>query len=429
MRNVNADDLDQLAKLIDGKGGVGDKLAEAMTRASALGVSDRLAPIKPMRTWVTDTGPDMRTRATKVRAETLFERGHRETYSDWLARIEAHYLAKVPGLSKFGEKEIEDFLNNVSDVTTGIKIGGVTVFSGLGVGNILLKNSWYNGKLRSAVDAGRFGSRAQRISPGILRSLAAPGSWLPGQLAGQASSRSALYRALSRIPFTGTREASLFSTGWDAARGLPIMRSPFVSKAINFYVGSDAVAMRYGGVTHSGAFATRAANASLFRAWRSASYFQKLSNARPSIIAAGKTASPFLKGLGAAGKTAGFIRGAGVASSALATGVSLANVVAQGNPRDAFKEKGAGYVADVAEVGFNASLTAAMIAPNPVTIGLTVGFGAVYAGAKVVEHWPEIKENFGKAADWAGSKAAKVGSDIANGAKSLAKKANPMNWF
>ncbi|WP_405561092.1 hypothetical protein [Streptomyces sp. NBC_01180] len=67
-----------------------------------------------------------------------------------------------------------------------------------------------------------------------------------------------------------------------------------------------------------------------------------------------------------------------------ATGFSTANVIAQGNPVAAFKREGAGYVADVAEAGFNASMTAAMIAPNPVTIGLAVGFGVVYGGAKIV---------------------------------------------
>ncbi len=429
MRNVNPDDLDQLAKLIDGKGGMGDKLTEALSRASTLGVSDRLSTIRPMRTWVTDSGPDMRKRATKVREETLLERGDRETYSDWLARIEAHYLAKVPGLNKYSESEIEEVLNDITDVTTGLKIGGVTLASGFGMANVLLKNSWHSGWLRGLVDSGKLGTTAQRLAPGILRSLASPGSWLPGQLAGQVNSRSALYRAISRIPFTATREASLFGTAWDAARGLPVLNSPFVSRGINFVVGSDAAAALYGGVTHSGALVTRAANANLFKVWRTASYFQKLNNARPAIIAAGKTASPFLRGLGAAGKTAGFLRGAGIASSALATGVSIANVAAQGNPVDAFKKKGAGYVADVAEVGFNASLTAAMVAPNPFTIGATVVFGGVWVGAKVVEHWDDIKDGAGKAKDWVGDKASKVGSSIASGAKSVAKHANPMNWF
>ncbi|WP_447038064.1 PE-PGRS family protein [Streptomyces sp. DSM 118878] len=438
MRNVNPDDLDQLADLIDGKGGVSDKLTEAFTRASALGVTDKLATLKPMRTWVTETPKDMRKRATLVRGDQLFQRGDRETYSDWLARIEAHYLAKVPGFKEIGEKEIELFLNDLSDVTTAIKIGGIASAAAYGLGNVTYKNSWYNGALRNAVDSNwwdrggaartRVGAALRRVPAGELRSLAAPGSWLPGQL-GRAFGNNALYQRASRVPFTTGLRATWLGRGWDGLRGLPGMRSPFVTRGINAAVGSDALAMRYGGTTSSGALVTRAGQASLIKVARSASYFQKLNNARPAVIAAGKTASPFVKGLGAAAKTGGFFRVAGVGASALATGVSAANVWAQGNPAEAFKKKGAGYVADVAEVGFNASLTAAMVAPNPVTVGLAVGTGLVYGGAKVVEHWPEIKKGGRAAANWAGDKAKQAGEGLANGAKSLAKKANPANWF
>lgn len=98
-------------------------------------------------------------------------------------------------------------------------------------------------------------------------------------------------------------------------------------------------------------------------------------------------------------------------------------MISQGNPVDAFKRNGAGYVADIAEVGFNASLTAAMVAPNPITIGLAVGTGLIYGGAKVVEHWDDIKKGAGEAANWVGDKAADLGKSIAK------SKANPMNWF
>ncbi|MFD4761404.1 PE-PGRS family protein [Streptomyces sp. NPDC058439] len=425
MRNVNADDLDQLAKLIDGKGGLGDKLAEAMTRASALGVSDRLAPIKPMRTWVTDTAPDMRTRATKVRAETLYERGHRETYSDWLMRIEGHYLAKVPGLSQFGEKGIEDALNKVSDVGTFIKVGGGGLLYASILGTNIFQNSWHNGLLRKAVNKGWLTNAARMLPAGKLRSLTAPGSWLPGKL-GNAFSRSSLYQDLIRIPGTSSIRGDLLGSGWNRLRGLPGVGRIFSNGIVDAAIGSDIFAKAFGGVSHSGAAVTRAGHASLWKVFSKASKVQRFAN---SIPGAARTVSPWLTGLKTAGKTAGVIRLAGVGMSAISTGVSFANVWAQGNPHKAFKEKGAGYVADVAEVGFNASLTASMIAPNPVTIGLTVGFGAVYAGAKIVENWDDIKAGAGKAAGWVGDKASKVGSGIANGAKSLAKKANPMNWF
>ncbi|MGI5393444.1 PE-PGRS family protein [Streptomyces sp. CA-251251] len=438
MRSVDPDDLDQLAKLLDGRGGVADKLDEAFTRASSLGVSDKLGPIKPMRAWVRETPPDLRRRAQVVRADELFERGPRETYSEWLARIEAHYLARIPGFERIGEKSIATVLNDVGDAASMVKIGGVTLASGTAMTNVLIRNSWYSGWLRGAIQSDWWrrggtlrelaGLRLAGLPAGDLRSLAAPGSWLPGQL-GNAFTRNSAYRSASRVPFTATMRSTALGHAWDAFRRLPVVRSPLVTRGINTLVGSDALAMRYGGLTHSGAFVTRAGNVNLLTVARTAAHFQKLNNARPSVVAAGKTASPLMKGLRTAGRTAGAIRVAGIGTSALSTGLSAANVAAQGNPAEAFKRKGAGYVADVAEVGFNASLTAAMVAPTPLTIGLTVGTGLVYGGAKVVEHWPEIKAGAGKATDWAGDKITEAGEGIADGAKSIAKAANPMSWF
>ncbi|WP_030565342.1 hypothetical protein [Streptomyces aureocirculatus] len=431
MRNVNPDDLDQLAKLIDGKGGLEDRLDEAFTRASHLGVTDKLGPIRPMRTWVTTTAPDLRKRATLVRGEQLFERGHRETYSDWLARIEAHYLAKVPGLKEAGEKNVEEALKNLSEVLTLMKVGGVTTVAAAAMATVFTQNSWHSGLLRTALNSDWWarggsarawaGARLLGLPQGELRSLAAPGSWLPGQL-GNMFTRNRLYQQATRVPFTTTLRSTLLGRAWDGFRTLPVVRSPLVTSGVNFFVGSDALAARYGGVTHSGATVARAGQASLFRVGRTAAYFQKLNNARPSVIAAGRTASPFLKGLGAASKAGGFIRVAGIGGTALSTGVSAANVWAQGNPKEAFKKNGAGYVADVAEVGFNASLTSAMVAPNPFTIGATVVTGAVYGGAKVVEHWDDIKHGAGKAKDWVGNKAQDLGKSVAK------SKLNPMNW-
>ena len=70
MRNVNPDDLDQLAKLLDGRGGVQDKVDEAFTRASRLGVTSKLTTLKPLSGWVKDTAPDLRKRAVYARLES-----------------------------------------------------------------------------------------------------------------------------------------------------------------------------------------------------------------------------------------------------------------------------------------------------------------------------------------------------------------------
>ncbi len=66
-----------------------------------------------------------------------------------------------------------------------------------------------------------------------------------------------------------------------------------------------------------------------------------------------------------------------------------------GNPIDAFEREGAGYVADVARLGFSASTTAFLIAPNPITGGIVIVTGTVWLGAEVVDHWDEITEFWG----------------------------------
>ena len=436
MRNVNPDDLDRLAKLLDGKGGVTEKLTEAFTHASSLGVSGKLAALKPMQTWVTETPPDIRKRATAARADTLFERGHRETYSDWLIRVEAHYLAKVPGLKEIGEKNLASLLKTGGEIAGFAHVTTRTTFVASSLMNVSLRNSWNSRSLRTAIES-EWWTRARRSSAmkwvgrglnrlpkGTPASLSAPGSWLPSRLGGLFANNR-LYQISTRIPFTTAWRNALLGDAYDVGRRIPVVRSPFTSRAINFAVGSDSLAASYGGLTHSGQAVARAGNANLMRVFQNARSFQAVKNG----IGIGEAASPMLTGLKTAGKAGGFLRFAGVGASAAATGLSIANVAAQGNPVDAFKEKGAGYVADVAEAGFNASMTAAMVAPNPVTIGLAVGTGLVYGGAKVVEHWDGIKEGAGKATDWVGDKVSKVTSSVTNGAKSLAKKANPMNWF
>jgi hypothetical protein len=114
--------------------------------------------------------------------------------------------------------------------------------------------------------------------------------------------------------------------------------------------------------------------------------------------AAGRTAAAAAEtgalraGLSAGAKATGVLRGLGVVGAVGATGMSFVNVASQGNPIEAFQENGIDYVADVAELGFNASLTAAMIAPNPVTIGAAVITGAIYGTTEIIAHWDEIED-------------------------------------
>ncbi|MGW2817727.1 PE-PGRS family protein [Streptomyces sp. NPDC001415] len=484
-RTLNPGDLDQLAKLLDGRGGVQDKIDEAFTRASNLGVSSKVSALKPMRSWVTTTAPDLRRRAAIGRLEDgdpeagakwagfdakdlakgvliykapdvlllanavassdnpdpAFQRKSRESLDDWVDRLRAHAFASIPALKPY-EKDIEKFLGTYGDVTGFMSHGGSATFHAgnltrILVGNSIAEGGWANGakmyfagRLQSvpggipyaSAKMAEWGQRLETWTPPI-RSLAAPGTWLPSKL-GALASGSAAYQDASQIPTVSGYLGTRIGMGMDWVRRSGLMTAPRLfgisgNSAIDFLVGSDRLAKMYGGLTHSGQIPGRAANASLWKVTRNAAADARLfGNGRWAALG---------KGLNTAGKAGGFLRGAGVVGGVFSTVYSGANVWAQGNPASHFtdREHGAKYVADVAEVGFNASLTAATVAPNPFTLGAVAVTGAVWAGAKVVEHWDDIKDGAGKAADWVGDKA----KGLASGAKNLAKKANPMNWF
>ncbi|WP_442810108.1 PE-PGRS family protein [Streptomyces sp. NBC_01197] len=473
--------MDNLAKLLDGRGGVHDKVDEAFTRASQLGVTSHLTSLRPLRSWVSDTAPDLRKRATIGRLEngdpeaglrwagfsprdlkkyqgeglnpdTLllansmaastdpkafeFKRQRDESLNDWIQRLESHALSRIPGLQPH-EATVDTLLGLFGDWTSITAATAVVTIQGSSLTKVLVGNNLQKGAVRAwKIRAGtmlrasnnallRKGGNALIKWAPKIRSLSAPGSWLPGQL-GNLLSRSSIYQSASRIPLTTGVRGDLFGEAWNTFRSTRMVRGMGANGVIDFLVGSDELAKTYGGFSHSGQAVTRAGGASLVKVFSKASNVQRFTNSLPNAV---EGASAFRTGLGTAARTAGFLRGAGIVGGVASTGLSAANVISQGNPVEAFKRNGAGYVADVAEVGFNASMTAAMIAPNPITIGLAVGTGLIYGGAKVVEHWDDIKKGAGKAADWVGSKASKVGSGIAHGAKSLAKKANPANWF
>jgi hypothetical protein len=94
--------------------------------------------------------------------------------------------------------------------------------------------------------------------------------------------------------------------------------------------------------------------------------------------------------------------------------VGDANIVwNHGNPIDAFAQEGAGYVGDEARLGFSGSTTAFCVAPKPVTGGVVVATGIVWAGAEVVDHWDEITETW-NAAYCDAERGARAVQDMAN---------------
>ncbi|ESP98539.1 hypothetical protein EES44_03660 [Streptomyces sp. ADI96-15] len=473
MRTVNPQDLEQLAKLLDGRGGLQDKLDEAFTRASSLGVSSKLTTLRPLRSWATETAPELRRRATFARLEDgdpeaglrwagftdtelarlrkgeglapdeillansvaasedpdafQFQREPHESLNKWLDRLKVHAIAQLPGLTPH-EATVGTLYDAASNAHAIMSAGTRVVVQGSSLTTVLVGNALkrrpiataWRDRVAAALQGSRhlraqqLGARVAGWSP-VIRSLSAPGTWLPSRL-GAAFQGSRFYQSLISVPFTDGVRGDLIGDGVNRVRASSTVRSLRANRVINFLVGHDKLAGRYGGLTHSGQQVKRAANASLTRVG------QGLFQARGGTANPGKSLRFAVAGTV---KTAGFFRTTSVVGNALSTGVSVANVVSHGNPVNAFKEKGAEYVADVAEVGFNASLTAATVAPNPVTIGLVVGTGLVYGGAKIVENWDDVKKGAGRAVDWAKN----TGGKALDGAKDLAKKADPRNWF
>jgi hypothetical protein len=82
----------------------------------------------------------------------------------------------------------------------------------------------------------------------------------------------------------------------------------------------------------------------------------------------------------------------GIVGGVIGTGKGIYDLYQQGNPVEAFKREGAGYVADVAQTAFTASTTAFLVAPNPVTGAIAIGSGITWAGAEIVDHWDDISD-------------------------------------
>ncbi|MFF2311864.1 PE-PGRS family protein [Streptomyces albidoflavus] len=460
LRMANPGDLEHLAKLLDGRDGLADRLDEAFTRAAQLGVTGHLAPLKPLRPWTRDQAKDLRMRALRLRLEhgdptaglllvgatpkelekygpkitpetfllansvaasdapeaKKLGRRKGEMFGDWIARLEAHALVQVPGVN-LHEPSLVEFIKIGGDALNVAAAAQTVVGSGFSIANVQLGNSVKIGKLGplkarledrwTASGRSFFVRRAgvflQKYTPPI-RSLSAPGSWLPGQL-GNMAAGSPAYQMVADVPLTSGILGDRWGRVWDSARGNRLMDARWLrttpNQLLNFFAGSDEVAALHGGLTHSGQKVKRAAQASLWKIGRSG-------------------------GLRAAVKAAGAWRASGVVGSAVATGFSVADIATMDHERE-WKKSKPGYLANYAETGFNASLTLATVAPNPVTVGLAVGSGVVYGGVKVVEHWDDVKKGAGGAVDWVGEKASEVGGEIADDAKRLAISLNPFD--
>ncbi|MFF8399447.1 hypothetical protein [Streptomyces sp. NPDC016172] len=382
-RVVNPQDLEQLAKLLDGRGGVGDKLDEAFTRASALGVSGKLTAIRPMHSWLSETAPELRRKAAYARLEDgdplaglllagftpeqlknkdlppdvllvanatasdgevddgWLKKKDGETLDDWLVRVQGDAVTQLTGNEELG-KAVATYIEGAANLSafftssTTALLGGTSLIS-------------------------YFRSSKVLNAPGTLTSRLINGHW----------------DKLSRVPRAGS---------W-------LSRVP-----VGALAGSDEAAMLAGYMRNGAFYMPTSTEANLLR-----------------VAQRG--------GLANAAKAAGWMRGAGIVGSVGATAWGVANLATMDHGK-AWKEDKAKYLSNWTGTAFNASLTAAMIAPNPVTVGLAVGTGLAYAGTLVWDNWDSISKGAEEAADWVGDKA---GEAISDGAKALGSALNPFD--
>ncbi|MFG1822989.1 hypothetical protein ACGFIJ_10940 [Microbispora bryophytorum] len=463
-RSFRPEELERLAGLMDDLNRSAD---EVFKRAWPLQASQFVTPLGEMPGWGSDTAKELRRRAAigrlqtgdpfaglvwagfppleivangnKIDPATLisvnsvadwanktgnsdFQRKPGESLDDYLTRLQAAAVAHaIPALEPH-EETVANILKIRGDVKGVAATVPIVTTQAVSLSRVL----FHNQVLRPAVNSlltkakgGVLASSLVKARPELrsrilgskvalsAKSVTAPGNSLVG-LTRRLFMKSKLYRdyvAMLPHEFETQAVGKATSTG----RALAGIR---VNDLLNRAFGDNRLAAELGGKTHAGVDALVSGEANLLKVW-SATADPKKMEAAAAILKVEPTA---LTRLGVVARTAGAVRSLGIVGGVASTGYSVANVISQGDPRDAFKRNGAGYVADVAEVGFNASLTAAMVCPNPVTIGATVITGSVYLGAKVVEHWDDIEAG-----------ANKVSRAIGDGAKKVFSSLNPFD--
>ncbi|MEU7886107.1 hypothetical protein AB0B54_11475 [Microbispora bryophytorum] len=450
-RSFRPEELERLAGLMDDLNRSAD---EVFKRAWPLQASQFVTPLGEMPGWGSDTAKELRRRAAigrlqtgdpfaglawagfppleivangnKIDPATLisvnsvadwanktgnsdFQRKPGESLDDYLTRLQAAAVAHaIPALEPH-EATVANILKIVGDVRGVTTAAPIVTTQAVSLSRVLLNNQVLKPALKTLIDTavqGKANALAKKLIP-RTRSVAAPGTGLAG-LTRQLFMKSKLYRDyVSLLPHQLEMDgaAKAVTTG----RALAGTR---VNNFLNLAFGDNRLAELLADKTRAGVKVQVSGEANLLKVW-SATADPKKMEAAAAILKVEPTA---LTRLGVVARTAGAVRSLGIVGGVASTGYSVANVISQGDPREAFKRNGAGYIADVAEMGFNASLTVAMVCPNPFAIGATVVTGAVYVGAKVVEHWDDIE---------AGAK--KAGKAIGEGARKVFSSLNPFD--
>ena len=465
-----------------------------LSAADGLGVGGEVAQLRAAPTWASETAVDLRARVGLVErlehgdtsftsfkvspeelrqmagasmpvdeqlyaleaAEKARDKGESgildwdgaQNFSDWIEKVEARALEHLPLLDDKGEL-IEKGIHAFAEYQHLLQAGGmaslaVTNLSKTQAYSLLFKvTSRWGETAATALEARNMALRAEWLRKGIAavdslylsgkRTLFAPGTtmpWLKAQAVKYVLKSQSFEEALA-----AARSATVTGAPAQLTRWAQFLNEPFVRDNMDRLV-AIAKAPAVGrianitGIVFGHPWQTEIVNA--------AGVTEKVVVARNATNLLGVAR---VDGLLEAGKVAGGLRILGVAGSALATGDSalgLVNSFRSGEAQEAWTHGGAGgkakVIGDVAEVGFNASLTAAMIAPNPVTWGAVAVTGVVYGGARLVEHWDDVTDAVGDAAEWTGDKvsdaADAVGDTISDGFDAVKdSKLNPGNWF
>lgn len=369
-----------------------------------------------------------------------------QNFSDWIEKVEARALEHLPLLDDKGEL-IEKGIHAFDEYQDLLKAGGMASMAVTNLGktqgySLLFKlTSRWGEAGAAALDARGAALSAEWLRKGIAavdgfylsgkRTLFAPGTTLPWLKA------QAIKYVLKSQTFEEALAAARTATNarGEATLGSRILNTPFIRDNMDRLVdlAKAPASARIANITGN-----------IFgRPWTTT-----VTNAAGEVetVVVARNATNLLK-VGAADgalaslKVAGGLRVLGVAGGAFATvdsGIGLYNSISSGELARNWSEGGthgkAKVIGDIAEVGFNASLTAAMIAPNPVTWGAVAVTGVIYGGARLVEHWDDVTNAVSDAAEWTGDKvsdaADAVGDTISDGFDAVKEsKLNPGNWF
>jgi hypothetical protein len=369
-----------------------------------------------------------------------------QNFSEWIEKVEAKALAHLPLLNDKGEL-IEKGIHAFDEYQSLLQAGGMSAVAVTALG----KTQAYSLLFKVTSRWGDLGVDALRA-----RGMAQQAEWLRKGIAAvdnmYLSGKRTLYAPNTAMPWLKAQavkyilKSQTFDDALAAARAGTNVRgeASLTSKILNTPFIRDNMD-RLVAIAKSDA-AGRIANitGNIFgRPWTT-TVVNEAGVAETVVV--GRNATNLLKVAGADGlvsslKVAGGLRVLGVAGSAFATvdsGIGLYNSISSGELARNWSEGGtqgkAKVIGDIAEVGFNASLTAAMIAPNPVTWGAVAVTGVVYGGARLVEHWDDVTGAVSDAADWTGDKisdaADAVGDTIGDGVDAIKKSPiNPGNWF